>query len=306
MPRLDVLNASILRHAYPARRAWSAKGDYGRLLIIGGSEVYTGSPGLVALSATATQALAALNAGADLVRIFAPQRVADAAAGYAPDLITVPSSSAHFVPRDLKSALAHAKTSTAVVIGNGAGTHAQTRQFIRAFIAKCQAPLVVDADGVRALGNASQSKANARLWKRVEIATPNAREFEVMTGVKPPEDVTRRARLVSEWAGKLETTIVLKGHVDVISNGLETALNKSGSVFMTKGGTGDTLAGLAGAFLAAGRAPFLAACAATYLNGAAGTLAAKKWGVSLTASRLVSEIPNALKRSALARGWLLS
>ena len=56
------------------RNRWAHKGDYGYVLIIGGSKQYSGSPIFNAISA--------LRAGADLTTIVAPQRAADIAAGF--------------------------------------------------------------------------------------------------------------------------------------------------------------------------------------------------------------------------------
>jgi NAD(P)H-hydrate epimerase len=88
---------------------------------------------------------------------------------------------------------------------------------------------------------------------------------------------------------------LLKGKTDIISDGKEVALNKTGSPFMTKGGTGDTLAGIAGALLARGIPPFEAGQAAAYINGIAGELAAKKFGEGLMATDLIEAIPEAIK-----------
>ena len=63
------LDNSVLNEVYKERPAWSHKGDFGKLLIIGGSKIYTGSPALVAYGA-----MAALGAGVDLVMVAAPER----------------------------------------------------------------------------------------------------------------------------------------------------------------------------------------------------------------------------------------
>ena len=89
--------------------------------------------------------------------------------------------------------------------------------------------------------------------------------------------------------------IILKGHVDVITNGVETFLNKTGSTLMTKGGMGDTLAGICGGLLARGVEPMTAAQAAAFINGTAGELAARKFGESVLATDLIEQIPAAIR-----------
>ena len=78
--------------------------------------------------------------------------------------------------------------------------------------------------------------------------------------------------------------------IDIISDGKQVALNKTGNPYMTKAGTGDTLAGICGALLAQGQDAFKAACAAAYINGQAGDIAAAKLKQSLMASDLIEAI----------------
>src|SRR5947208_7815978 len=80
-----------LSRIYPSRRKDARKGDYGRVVIAGGSDRYAGC--------LAFNALAALRAGADLAIIIAPRRAADIVAGYSPDLITVPCAAQFPEPR---------------------------------------------------------------------------------------------------------------------------------------------------------------------------------------------------------------
>jgi len=87
----------------------------------------------------------------------------------------------------------------------------------------------------------------------------------------------------------------LKGAVDIISDGKRTALNKTGSSFMTKGGCGDTLAGICGALLARKVDAFTAACAAAYINGRAGEIAVKEYGEGMLPTDLIKNIPKAIK-----------
>ena len=76
------VNQSIITKVFPPRKPAAHKNDFGHLLVIGGSKLYTGSPIL--------NALAAYKTGTDLVTIVAPKRTADTAAAFSPDLITYP------------------------------------------------------------------------------------------------------------------------------------------------------------------------------------------------------------------------
>ena len=94
-------------------------------------------------------------------------------------------------------------------------------------------------------------------------------------------------------AKKINAVVLLKGHIDTISNGVKTETNKTGDAFTTKGGTGDTLAGICGSLLAQGIEPFDAACAAAYINGKAGDIAAKEKKQALLATDIIEKIPDA-------------
>lgn len=81
---------------------------------------------------------------------------------------------------------------------------------------------------------------------------------------------------------------------NVITNGKETFLNETGSPYMSKGGLGDTLAGIAGALLARGVSAMNAAAGAAYINGKAGELAAKNMKESLVATDLIDSIKDVI------------
>jgi NAD(P)H-hydrate epimerase len=275
------VDSSALREAYKERPAWSHKGDFGRLLVIGGSKIYTGSPGLVAYGA-----MAALRAGVDIVRVAAPSRAADIAAKFSPNLITEPFDGDFFTTKHLKRVMELVKEFDAVAIGPGLGLEKETQKFVTRFVDAIRKPCVVDADAIKAL-------KNRKLLDNF-LLTPHTYEFFHMTGDKPKYDITGRAELVKEHAKKTGAVILLKGAIDIISDGKQVAMNRTGNPYMTVGGTGDVLTGICGALLAQRVSPFKAACAAAYMNGAAGDLAAKERR-PIVATDVIEKIPEVLK-----------
>ena len=79
---MQEVTPSILKQIYRERPADVKKYDYGLLLIIGGSEFYSGAPAL--------SAMAAFRAGVDMARIVAPKRAADIIASFSPTLAAYP------------------------------------------------------------------------------------------------------------------------------------------------------------------------------------------------------------------------
>ncbi|MBI4272679.1 NAD(P)H-hydrate dehydratase [Candidatus Uhrbacteria bacterium] len=267
----------LLRRIYRTRSSWSHKGNFGTVLIIGGSARLTGSPTF--------NAMAALRAGADLAYLIGHPRAMDVASQYAPDLITEPLKS-EFIFSSVPHALRRAKGVDAVIIGGSLARTPQTYQAIRNFLSRCVCPMSIDAEAIRALGKNQKILSN-----KSAILTPHADEFYALTGERVLPTVGDRKEKVQRWAKKLGTVILLKGSVDVVSDGTRTHLNRTGTAYMTKGGFGDTLAGICGAILARGIDPFNAACAAAYINGKAGEYASKKYGEGTLASDIFKEIP---------------
>ena len=120
------------------------------------------------------------------------------------------------------------------------------------------------------------------------ILTPHPREFEILFKVKPSKSS------VAEMAKKFNCVILLKGIVDIVSNGKKTVEIKGGNAGMTKGGTGDVLAGLIAALYCKNDA-FTSAKIGSIINKKAGDSLFKKVGYYFNASDLADEIPKVLK-----------
>ena len=268
------INKSILKKVYKKRKPWSHKDDFGRLLIIGGSKKYSGSPGFNALAA-----ISAYKTGVDIVEVVAPKRAANIIASFSPDIITYPLDGNYIEKKHLPIFLKESKNKSAFIIGGGIERNKQTLETTKTYLKKIKIPGVIDADAIYALKNIDLSNF---------VITPHAHEFHILTKIKPSKNLKQRISQVQNATKKLNTTILLKGHVDIISNGKETAINKTGNPYMTKGGTGDTLAGILGSLIAQKNSLFNSACAAAYINGKAGELTKKK--TSLTATDLLEKI----------------
>ena len=271
-----------LKKFYPQRDPWSRKGNFGYVLIVAGSRIYSGSP--------VFNALGALRAGADLTMIVSCLRAADIAASFAPDLITRP------LDRDLEmkhvgKIVSLAKKFDSLVIGGGLARNEKTYKAIREIISQVDLPMVLDAEAIRAAAEEPKILENKNA-----ILTPHAEEFKSLTGEEVMPEIEDRKEKVKKWAGKLKTTILLKGHIDVISDAKEIILNETGSPLMTKGGTGDILAGTCASFLAKKFPPLEAAQAAAFINGKAGEMAAEKYAEGLLASNLLEFIPEVIKK----------
>jgi NAD(P)H-hydrate epimerase len=150
--------------------------------------------------------------------------------------------------------------------------------------------MVLDADAIHAVG-----KQKAVCTGKSIVFTPHDFEFFALTGITSKGTVgEERYELVKKGAQDLCAIIILKGAEDIISDGNEVAVNKTGNAYMTKGGTGDVLAGICGSLIAQGVSPFKAACVAAYISGRAGDIAASRKKQSLLASDVMEAISEAI------------
>ncbi len=125
-------------------------------------------------------------------------------------------------------------------------------------------------------------------FEEMPILTPHHQEFERLFGIKPS------AENAEEMAKKYGVVIILKGEKDIVCSPEKCVEVEGGNSGMTKGGTGDVLAGLVAALYCKNDA-FLAACAGSYINKKAGESLFARVGPYFNASDLASEIPFLMK-----------
>jgi hydroxyethylthiazole kinase-like uncharacterized protein yjeF len=263
-----------------SRPSESHKGDFGRLLIVGGSETFSGAPTLVALGAMRT--------GVDLAYVAAPERTAHAISSMSPDLITVKLAGEHLSLGNVAELKAYVEKADAVVLGPGLGLHPETVNAVKALVKLVEGygkPLLLDADGLKIFAGFK------RRLKVPLVLTPHAGEYAILTGKKLPEDLNGKVADVKKTAKQLEAVVLLKGAVDIISDGDRYKLNVTGNPGMTVGGTGDVLSGIVGALLTHKCDAFEATVAGAFVNGAAGDFVLEEKGYHMVASDLIEWIP---------------
>ncbi len=273
-----------LSKIYPPRQTNVHKGNFGSVLVVGGSKLYSGSATLAAI--------AAVRSGADLVTVAAPARAADVASHTLCDLITYPLKGDYLKSghvSDILDLLVVRKIN-AVVIGPGMGRHRLTVGAINKLISKVTIPMVLDADALFAIAQNPKVTAAKQL-----ILTPHAGELAILMKLhKLSDNFDVRLNSAKEAASKYNAVILLKGNVDIITDGTNAITNNTGTAYMTKGGFGDVLTGVTAALLARGVGLFEAAHVAAYINGRAGEMAAQHYGEGLAASDIFGFIPRVI------------
>jgi NAD(P)H-hydrate epimerase len=174
-----------------------------------------------------------------------------------------------------------------LVIGNGLGVADATKEQIRQVVAAATGrgvPIVVDADGLTALGTEV-----SRFVSQTTVLTPHDGEFLRLTGHAPGDDRIADARALAAESGAI---VLLKGRSTVVAapDG-DVLVSIAGDQRLATAGTGDVLAGIIGALLACGVEPLRAAAGGAFLHGRAGALG---WRRGLVAGDVIAHLPSVL------------
>ncbi len=230
------------------RRADANKGQFGHVLVIGGS---VGKAGAAAMAG-----LAALRTGAGLVTIACPKSVQATIAAQAPELMTVPlpetaEGTVSLLALKNREELLHGKS--VVVLGPGMSTNGETQEFIRDFAGICHTQMVIDADGLNAFAGCLQDLQPDEVenWTPLRVLTPHPGEMARLMESNTGEIQRSRIRMASRAATQSLCTVVLKGHRTITASPEGYIwINTTGNPGMAKGGSGDVLSGMIAGLLA--------------------------------------------------------
>jgi hydroxyethylthiazole kinase-like uncharacterized protein yjeF len=276
------------------RRVDSHKGDFGHILVLAGSQTFSG--------AAVLSAHAAIRTGAGLVTIGLPQSINNAIIKIKPlEVMTLPLAETKDgglsigAYKNIKDFL---KKIDILVIGPGLGQNKSTQSLIRRLINKLDRPLVIDADGINALaGYLDKFKIQNSKFKNI-IMTPHPGEMARLLGTTVKKIQKNRLKTARRFAKDYKLTLVLKGQRSIVVDYRGNKfLNSTGNAGMATAGSGDVLTGIIASFLAQGLDAFRAAKFAVYLHGLAGDMASKeKTQPGMIASDIIEKIPEAIKK----------
>jgi len=272
----------------PTRLRDGHKGDYGKILIIGGSRGMIGAPSLAAQ--------AALRSGAGLVRIAVPESIQLSVAQLTPCATTIP------LAEDEKGMLSRAgevEISQAladidvVALGPGLGLSNDLQGIVTKVVKDFVGPIVIDADGLNNLAAAGVMQLTANT-----ILTPHPGEMQRLWRAcfreKLPEQRQEQAEKLALRCGAV---VALKGAGTVITDGKKTYINTTGNPGMATGGSGDVLTGCIAALAGQGLSALNASILGVYAHGYAGDLAAKELSeTAMTANDIIEYLGRAWRK----------
>lgn len=280
---IRLIAAPELARLLPDRNYDSHKGDFGRLLIIGGSHRFRGAPILAALGA--------LRSGIGLLTVAAPAEVANVIGAQAPETMVWPmeKGSGQITLQALQDYAADLNQFDAAVIGPGMTATAETREVLAWLLDAYNGQIVVDADGLNVL-EGLKVKGPAKI-----VITPHPGEAARLLNCPINDLQADRVEAVRRLTQKYGCVAVLKGAGTLVcGTDQKVWLNLSGNAGMATGGSGDVLSGIIGALCARGIDALPAAKLGVWLHGTAGDFAQWKIGAeSLIASDIPEMLPDA-------------
>jgi len=289
---LNVITARDFAPLIGSRPVESNKGNYGHVLVVGGSGGKAGAAAMAGMSA--------LRAGAGLATVATPKSVLSTVAGFHPELMTepLPETEAGTIAANAGERLdALAKGKSVLAIGPGISRFPATSGLVRTLVSKSEIPVVLDADGLNAFeGRTDELNGKGRLL----VITPHPGEMARLAGCSTADVQKDRLGVARHFAQEHELIVVLKGHRTlVVQPDGEAWANTTGNPGMSTGGTGDILTGMVAAMIAQNpNDTLLAILAAVHLHGLAGDVMRESVGEhSMVATDLLRGLPEAFWRA---------
>ena len=276
----------------PKRKFDGHKGNFGKVLVAGGTVGYTGAPYLTAS--------AAVRSGCGLVFLGVPESIWGVEAAKCVSAMPFPlpeksdiitKRSVLVVDKALQKLEEKLSGCDVLALGPGMGREPQTELLVRELLCRTEKPVVLDADGINALEGhidiLDQRKG------RVTILTPHDGEF-LRIGGKFSKGRIEAARSFAQNHGCI---LVLKGHRTIVATPEGNVLvNTTGNSGLAKGGSGDVLTGIIASLLAQRATAVQAAALGVWMHGRAGDLAAERLTeYAMTPTDVIESLPEVFK-----------
>ena len=228
---MKVIDQTLLEKVIIERSRTSHKGDYGRLLLLGGTYPYGG--------AIIMAALAAVKSGAGLVTVGTDRENILALHSHLPEAMAFSLQDQQLLKEQLEKA-------EVVLLGPGLREDAFGEELVRRFFDSLRKDQILIADG-GALG--ILAKAHLTFPSSQLILTPHQKEWERLSGiVLDHQNTEATARALSAFPQR--TILVEKGSATRIwkAGQSEYYQLQVGGPYQATGGMGDTLAGMIAGF----------------------------------------------------------
>jgi ADP-dependent NAD(P)H-hydrate dehydratase / NAD(P)H-hydrate epimerase len=290
---LRVIDAGDVANSLPRRQPDAHKRSGGSVAILGGS---AGMSGAVVLAARA-----AVRAGAGYATAGVTAAVERIVSVTVPEVLTTIASDGDVLGPDaidkMKRVLDRANV---LAVGPGLGTGPAQTELVQRVLREIELPVVIDADGLNVL--AGRTRALCERSSPV-IITPHPAELGRLLEMGTDEVQSDRIAAVRSAAETFRCVVVLKGFRSLIARAPDVVVNPTGGPELATAGTGDVLTGVVAALVGGGVQPFDAAWTGAFVHGLAGSIAARRFGVSGVLAGDVAEAVAPSVAEVRGQGW---
>lgn len=282
------LDEDYVYSLFPKRQENSYKNWFGRLLVAAGSRCMSGAAQL-AVSA-------ALRSGTGICTLASTDTVINRIASAVPEATLLPleaSADGSISAQNTDLLKAELPKFSAVLIGPGLSVSKDTAAVTEFIIKNADCPVILDADGINCILDRIDI---IRSTKNKLIITPHQGELERLYKAAFGEESSDRLSMAVALAREYDIIVAAKGVPNFIAGSGKAYLCKAGNPGLSRGGSGDVLAGIISAFSAMGLAPSDAAAAGVLLHGKAADLAAEKLSQQgMLPSDVIDQLPYVFK-----------
>ena len=271
-----IMDKDFVGERLKKRNKLGHKGDYGRVLVIAGSQGFTGAAYIC------TQG--AVRSGAGLVTLGCYKNIQQILSSKLVEGMTIQLED----DSSMKKAV---EKSDAIAIGPGMGANDRTLDIVASILNIPGKNVVIDADGVNVL------KGNLQILRDKKckaVLTPHLGEMARITGFDIGYIEKNRIEVAKNFAAQNGVIVLLKGYNTVITDGERVAVNPEGNSSMASGGMGDCLTGIIASFAAQKYDLFEAACIAAFVHGYSGEKLSR-YMFCVNAGHVLKELPFSIK-----------
>lgn len=283
------LNTDYIKKNIPKRKPTSHKVDFGKLVNICGSRCFTGAAGLSTLSA--------LRSGVGICTLASTEKVTEIVGSTIFEATYLPlkeNENGQISYSNYERIIENCKNASTVLIGCGLGISDDTKKLVSELILNLECPIILDADGINAILDRINILRNT---KASIILTPHPGEFARLLNISTKDVLQKRVELTTLFSKEYGVTVVSKGSGTIIATpDGKLYISTAGNSGLSRGGSGDVLAGMIASFSAQGLTPENSACAGVFLHGTAADNVAEKMSMQgMLPSDVINELPLVFK-----------
>ncbi len=300
LPACEGLSLYELSRLCPVRPYDAHKGDFGRLLILGGSRGFAGAPALAAK--------AALRAGAGLVSLLLPDCSTGSASEWVPEAMAhpLPAPEGCLTMEALRAWQGKLDQYDAILAGPGMSPGPDTREIVTMLLNRSTGKLLLDADALNVLAGWGGGRSTmSRMPPGGCILTPHPGEAARLLDTTVSAVQSDRPGALRRLVEATGAVVVLKGAATLVgAPGRTPSINLSGNSGMATAGAGDVLAGIIAALWGQKLDAWDAARLGVHLHASAGDAAAwRKGRHTLIARDLIDELGTAFSQLTAVSGF---